>query len=107
MPRGPRFLAGEALLHHRDFQRVVRLHRHLLSPAEVREPRGVVGDEAPEERTESRVALRLDDAPGGAEVLRQLVSAQRQARDDPERSTAPALECPEKIRIATGVDDAD
>src|ERR1700722_2439145 len=35
LPYGARLLAREALLHHRDLERVVRAHRHLLAPVRV------------------------------------------------------------------------
>ena len=65
----------------------------------IEEAGGIEFEEAREEPAERIVGARLDLAPGGAEELRQLVRAQREARDDAPAAAATTLECPEEIRM--------
>src|SRR5215469_9880003 len=76
-PRCSRLLGVEPLTHHGNLERVVRSDLHLLTPVRVEEAREVELEELREQATEGIVRLCLELPPGGAEVLRQLMSAQR------------------------------
>jgi hypothetical protein len=93
----------EALADHRELERVVWRSRDLLTPMRVEEAGGVEFEELCKQVAECTIRLRLDLAPSGTKILRQLVGAQSEFRDDAPTAAAAALDCPKEIGIGTVV----
>src|ERR1700732_1640398 len=103
LPELLRVLPVEPLRDHRELERVAQSDRSLLAPVWVEKTAGIEVDEMREQLAKGVVRPRLDRAPRGAEMLRQLVGAQGEAGDDAPTAAAAALDGPEEIRGGAGV----
>ena len=82
-----------------SLRRVVRADRDLLAPVRVEEIARIEVEEPRQELAKRAIGPGADRSPGGAEELRQLEGAQREARDDAPAAAAAALQRPEELRM--------
>ena len=97
----------QTLEQHQHLEAVAGPRAGLLAPVRVEQPLGVEVDEARQEALERRVGGRPQLPMQHPEVGRQGVGAQGQPRHHAEGAAAPALQRPEQVRLADGVDGPD
>ena len=104
-PHRLRLAARQALEHHRDAQDVAGAKADLLAPVRVDQVLGAEVDDQADELAERRRRRGLDRHVHRAEVFRQRMHAQGDARHDAEAAAAAALQRPEEIGVAAGIGD--